>query len=167
MTEDAHTRFAMAAMDFAGLFNTAFEEKWLGRFQIRMTEPEGQSTGGGIQALQHVTLTDASENTKLVIAAANTSDQTAEVRSSGQVASLYQKRYGKMFSVDPVQYNDLQQKLVSFFQSQSYQVTVTEGPKQPAQTTSPPASDRSVLPMVVGALAAMAAVAAAVYYLLK
>ena len=167
MEEEPRTQFAMAAVDFAGLFNQAFGESVAPGVKVQLTAPQGQSTGGGVQALQHVTLIHQSEDIALVVGSANNFELTAEVRSFGRVNQQFKERYpGKAFPVGEQVYNQLIEKLSNFFKSQSIAVSVSETVAIPAASAggqSQPAKGSSAWIYVV-ILLLLAAIGAGVYY---
>jgi hypothetical protein len=168
MEEEKRTQFAMAAVDFAGLFNQTFAESVAPGVQIQLTSPEGQSTGGGVQALQHVTLIQQSEGISQVVGSANNFERSAEVRSYGRVTQQFKERYpGKAFPVGQQVYNQLIEKLSNFFKSQSLAVSVSETVAIPAAgaVAQAPAQKKSSALIIYICLLVLALAAGAAYFL--
>jgi len=167
MEEEPRTQFAMAAVDFAGLFNQTFGESVAPGVQLQLTAPEGQSTGGGVQALQHITLVHQTEGIKLVIGSANNFERSAELRSHGRVNQQFKERYpGKAFPLGEQIYNQLVEKLSNFFKSQTMGVSVSDTVAIPASSPgaqAQPAKGSSAL-MYVLIVLLLAAIGGGVYY---
>ena len=137
METETRTKFAMAAVDFATVFNSSFSETTMEGYKVKLTAPEGQSTGGGVQALQHITLANEADGSTVVVGTVNNAERSVELRSFDHIASLFQQRYaGRIFPVDRVQYDNLQQRFSTFFQSQSFQVTVSQAPPPKPSATA-------------------------------
>ncbi|MBN2498490.1 MAG: hypothetical protein JXR96_28120 [Deltaproteobacteria bacterium] len=126
MTEEKRTQFAMAAVDFASLFNNTFADLQASGYRLQLTAPEGQSTGGGVQARQHITLQDGAGDS-IVAGACNTVEKTAELKSYAYVSSQYRRYEDKPFPIDKVQYDDIAKQLDRFFTSQLFQLKNVEG----------------------------------------
>jgi hypothetical protein len=133
MTEDKRTEFAMAAVDFASLFNTTFGSDDLSGHKVSLTAPEGQSTGGGVQAVQHVTL--SAEGRTIVVASCNNVEKTAELRTFDHVSQRYKQQFNLLFPVERIKYDELKGRLIEFFKNQSMQVTTAQPP--PPQAAAP------------------------------
>lgn len=139
MTEPKQTEFAMAAVDFAGLFNSYFEPVEVAGYRVKLTAPEGPSTGGGVQARQHITLVDEAGGRTIVMGGCNSNEKKAELRVYDHVAKRFAERYdGLSFPVQRGQFDDLRQKLAQFFQGQGYSVASAQAPATPAATTAKP-----------------------------
>lgn len=124
MTEQKRTEIAMAAVDFAGLFNSYFDPVNVMGYKIQLTAPEGQSTGGGVQARQHITLVDEAGGKTVVVGACNPADKTAELRTHDHVATRFGQHYqGTPFPIPAGEFDGLRQKFAQFFQSQGYTVS--------------------------------------------
>ena len=168
MTTESRTSFAMAAMDFAGMFNAFFSEKSIAGFVPELTSPEGQSTGGGKQARQHITLNSMTDDKSLVMGYCNNVEKKAELRSFDYVADQYKKRYqGETFPVGRKAYDGLLQHLKNFFSSQSLAVSVAAD--RPARAAAPaPAAKtgKSSTGLIIGvAVGVLVVVAVLVYFL--
>jgi hypothetical protein len=133
MTEQKRTEFAMAAVDLAGLFNAYFQPVNLVGYQVQLTAPEGQSTGGGIQARQNIVLVDQTAGKRVVVGACNTVEKTVELRTHAHVAARFGQRYeGMPFPVPAGEFDGLRQKLTQFFSGQGFQVATATAPKAQA-----------------------------------
>ncbi|HOX43856.1 MAG TPA: hypothetical protein PK668_09660 [Myxococcota bacterium] len=133
MAEQVRTQFALAAMDMASTFNTAFADKTFAGFKLKMTAPEGQSTGGGKLAVEHVVLQHESDGTKAVMATVAHAQRAVELRAYEHVAKAFETRFqGRAFGLARNIYEDAQKKVAEFFTTQVFQVTQAAAPKLPA-----------------------------------
>ncbi len=84
MPEYKYTQVAQKAVSLAELFAARFERKLEGPvcFRVELSAPEGPSTAGGKQALQHIKLLPEGGGLAVVIGSANTTRMTAEIRTS-------------------------------------------------------------------------------------
>lgn len=164
MEQEKRTQFAMAAVDFASLFNTTFGETPVGVFRIELTAPEGQSTGGGKQALQHIKLSQASGT--IVVGSANTVERTCELRPYEQVAQAYEQRFGSAFPLEQTAFDGLIGRFRGFFASQAYQVTTrtAPAPARPSAQAQPAPKGSPVL-LIAAIAVGLVAAALAVYFL--
>jgi hypothetical protein len=128
MTEDPRTQFALAAVDFAKLFNDTFGTTNLAGFIPKLTAPEGQSTGGGVQALQHITLENA-EGKAIVVGSCDNVTKQAELRVYDHVAGLFAKRFeGMAFPVGKAEFDQLQSRFKDFLEMQAIRVGLAKPP---------------------------------------
>lgn len=142
MGEQQHTAFAGAAIGLAELFKYGFAKKRLEGpvgYTPELSAPEGSSTGGGKQALQHVKLVPDSGAT-LVIGAANIVDKSCELRTFGHMDDVHRQRFkGQPFGVDPQKYGVLLEELRTFFVGQHYTVSMHDA-AAPARPLPPVAT---------------------------
>ena len=164
MTEQKRTEVAMAAVDFAGLFNSYFDPVNVMGFKIQLTAPEGQSTGGGVQARQHITMIDEAGGKTVVVGACNTAQKTAELRTHDHVASRFGAHYeGTPFPIPAGEYDGLRQKFAQFFQSQGY--TVSTAVQRKAAGGGAPAKGGSSTGLIIALVVLLLGLAgAAVWY---
>jgi hypothetical protein len=125
MAEEKRTQFAMAQVDLASMFNTYFQEGLPAGFGVRLTAPEGISSGKGIQSRQHLTLTDPSGKTQ-VVGSCNTLEKNTDLRPYDFVVRLYNQRHGGTFSFPRPEYEKLFQRFSDFFTSQGFTVKTTD-----------------------------------------
>ncbi len=133
MTEQVRTQFALAAMDMATTFNTAFADQSFAGFRLKMTAPEGQSTSGGKLAVEHVVLEHEGDGYKAVMATVAHAQRAVELRAFEHVAKMYESRFqGRAFGMPKNVYEDAQKRVSEFFTTQVFQVAQAAGPKLPA-----------------------------------
>ena len=165
MASDTRTKFAMAAVDFASLFNQTFSETIEGH-SLRLTAPEGQSTGGGVQAMQHITLNLSNGNT-IVLGSINTVARQAELRAYPQLFHQYSERFdSQSLPLSKQNHDILIEKFGTFFNSQSYQLNLAEAvpPSSPAQQPKGRSSAAWIIALVFLLLAGAGVL---VYFLLN
>ena len=139
-------------------------------YRAELAAPEGESTGGGKQAVQHVNLVpDGAEGTVIVAGAANQVAQTAELRSHARLAEIHAQRFkGARLPFEVAAYGPVLVKMQAFFQQQGLRVSLADAGTSPSGSASAPAAPAARLPlawMIVGLLL-FAAVGAVVALLL-
>jgi hypothetical protein len=124
-----YTQVAAKAVSLAELFAARFERGLEGpvRFRVELSAPDGPSTAGGKQALQHIKLIPAGGGLAVVIGSANTTRMTAEIRTFEHVAELYAQRFrGAKIPIDVTRYYEMGQALATFFRAMRMSVTFAE-----------------------------------------
>lgn len=93
-----------------------------------LSAPEGESTGGGKQALQHVKLVpDGGVGTTLVMGTANTLGKVAELRTFASLAEQHRRRFkGAAPPVERARYDELLSKVQAFFHEREFHVVLLE-----------------------------------------
>jgi len=167
MSRPVHTQFAMKAIDLAELFkalvgNTKVVASEGAQFSVELSAPEGLSTGGGAQSVQHIKLT----RTGLVVVAGSSDqvERSAELRSYDYLAAAHGQRYkGAPLPIDRASYEVFLKRARDFFKQQDMAIVVKEG--APVAVARPPAAGSS-LGMSIGAIAVVVGVAVAAYILM-
>jgi hypothetical protein len=168
MSVPKHTIFASQALGLAAMFQALTSKHRLGgnpAYLPQLAAPDGPSTAGGKQALQHVSLIPEGGGDTIVIGSANTVEKKAELRSYRHVARTYSQRWrgaSLPFEQDP--YDDLLNQIQAFFSSQSFAVTLLDVAAVEESPVERKASGRSFL---VPAILAAAALAGLAVYLLR
>lgn len=124
-----YTLVAAKAVSLAELFVAHFERGLDGpaRFRVELSAPDGPSTAGGKQALQHIKLVPEDGGLAIVIGSADTARGVADVRTYEHVAALYARRFhGAKIPVDVTRYYELGQALATFFRAMNMRVTFVE-----------------------------------------
>ena len=139
---DARTAFQAQAENLAADFATfvrGVELNGTTTYTVDLAVPEGQSTGGGKHAAQHVRLLPKKAG-GLVLVAGTVSplDRITELRSYDYLVSRYRSRFeGGMVPVPRAQYDQLVVRLASFFRMRNMPVKLAElepGAEPAAQT---------------------------------
>jgi hypothetical protein len=98
------TAFAARAATLAEQFQSAVSDIALGQHRAEMTAPEA-STGGGVQALQHIRLVPKSGQGRIyVVGNANRIQRVAELRTLTYVDTVSEERWGELSGLDPTAY---------------------------------------------------------------
>jgi hypothetical protein len=124
-----YTIVAAKAVSLAELFAAHFEKGLDGpvHFRVELSAPDGPSTAGGKQALQHIKIIPDGGGMAVLIGSADTTRGVAEVRTYEHVAALYAQRFrGAPIPVDVTRYYELGQGLATFFRAMNMAVTFAE-----------------------------------------
>jgi hypothetical protein len=154
------TQFAAHAATLAEEFEAALRDYTVGAFRLDMTAPEG-TTGGGVQALQHIRLVpaeDAPPGARIyVVGNANRSTRLSELRSLEYVDQTSIQRFGQPTRLDAAQYRACMTAAARFLTTWGISVVQVGAPPEPA--APPRARGRSrlvVILVVVWTLAVLA-----------
>lgn len=151
------TFHALQASDLASAMNEAMKKIRIapGDYGPELTAPEGPSTGGGVQAMQHLRLvsSDASQPA-LVVGHANHAAKSAELRTFEYVEAVHRERFQRPPAIERAQYDDFLHFAQTLFTSLHLQTTVVGppaslAPARPASIVPPALSIRLLL--IVGA----------------
>jgi hypothetical protein len=154
MADQIRTQFALAAMDMASTFNTAFAETSFGGFRLRMTAPEGQSTSGGKLAVEHVVLEHQADGYSVVLATVAHAPRAVEIRAHEHVARMFESRFqGRAFGMPQNVFDDAVVRVKNFFEGQAFQIAQAAGPKLPKAQAPARGGSLAWLWIVLGLLA--------------
>ena len=149
----------MQALDLAQLYKVRFgESRLLGRvsFRSEITSPEGPSTGGGVQATQHIMLIPVQGGAPLVVGHANKAERIAQIRTYDHVAANFRTRFKAEVPFARAEYDGFMRQVWSFLQSQ-YLLVSSEPFTAPAQDGQQTSRGRGIL-IVLALMAAVVAV---------
>jgi hypothetical protein len=172
---DLRTRFAVRALDFAETFNAGLGALSLqpGAYQPQLTTPDGPSTGGGVQAVQHVRLIAARQGfPSILVGSANQRSGTAELRSFAYVEAVHRQRWKRPVPLDRNDYEDFLNSAKNFFESNQLLVTIA-GPdgalarRAEADATAPTAPASGASAIVIGVVAGLVIGGLAIWMLLR
>ena len=128
--EFRHTMFATQALGLAAMFKVLVSKHKLGTspaYVPELASPDGESTQGGKQALQHVSLMPEGGGPTIVIGSANTVDKRVELRTFRYLTQQYRQRFkGAALPFDKKAYGELVDKMQEFFRSQTFEVTLVD-----------------------------------------
>jgi hypothetical protein len=160
--------FAQKALDFAQLFALSFGDAPLvsgqTTYKIEMSAPEGQSTGGGVQGVQHITLVPQGGGASVVAGSANRSSMTAQLRTFALLREIHDRRApGTAFALDAGAYKSLLERLGEFLKNQG--MTLKEEDAAPG--SAPVAAPGKPFPMtlVLAATVAVLTLGIAIWFL--
>ena len=174
MSDPKRTAFAMQALSLAETFNLMLQaERVKGpvSYRVELSAPEGMSTAGGKQATQHVKLVPEGGGTTIVAGSANQAESWAELRTFEHLKVLHAQRFkGAEIPLNRVQYNELLEKLKSFFGTQGHcAVRMAAMPRDEAPATvdtrAPKSGASGTLIIVMILVAALAAAAGVTWFL--
>ncbi len=164
MPDYKYTQVAAKAASLSELFDARFESGLDGplHFRVELSAPDGPSTGGGKQALQHIKLVPEGGGPAVVIGSANTTRMTAEIRTFEHIAALYAQRFrGAKIPVDVTRYYELGQGLATFFRAMRLSVTFAELDGAAVSVMTPPAVPSRAWTVLLGVATVLAILGAA------
>lgn len=172
------TQFSVRANDLAESFRGTVGRMRVGPhgFTPDMTAPEGPSTGGGVQALQHLRLLPPQPNMPtLVIGHLNQREGTAELRTLDYVDAICRERFRQGAPLDPGQYTALLQSMQGFLMACGMRVAFAGPPPDllarlaaPTPSMAPQKSGGGLLVGLLGGFALVAILGAALaWFFLK
>ncbi|MSP63107.1 MAG: hypothetical protein EXR72_22770 [Myxococcales bacterium] len=157
MAEQKRTMIAMQAVGLAEKFAIALgqEEITTGNkvitvnFHLVLTAPEGPSTGGGKQAVQHINLVP-DKGPAIVVGSVNQVEKTVELRTYDYIGNLHAQRYkGETMPFPPTDYLPLFKKMQRFFAGEAgLRTMVLDLPPAGAVVQA----GRAMNPMMIGGL---------------
>jgi hypothetical protein len=142
------TRHAIQAHELADAVNAGLSKISLPPvgYVPSLTAPEGPSTGGGVQSLQHLRLTaPGGEHADIVAGTANQVAGTAELRSFEYVDMVFRGRFRKPVPIDPSAYRQFLDMTRSLLELMRLRTTIIDAPPElvsdlVAKSTMPPAA---------------------------
>jgi hypothetical protein len=153
------TQFSARATDLAESYRATMGRLRLGPhgFTPDMTSPEGPSTGGGVQAMQHLRLLPPQPTMPtLVVGHLNKRDGTAELRTLEYVDAICRERFKQGAPIDPAQYAQFLQSAQGFLAACGLRVTFAGPPADlvsramaPTPSMAPPKSGGWVVAVLV------------------
>jgi hypothetical protein len=144
------TQFSIKANDLAESFRSTVGRMRVGphAYAPDLTAPEGPSTGGGVQALQHLRLIPPQPNMPtLVVGHVNQREGAAELRTFDHVDAICRERFKHGPPFEPAHYGQLLEAMQGFLGACGMRVALA-GP--PRDLVHPPAGG-SVAPPRNGA----------------
>jgi hypothetical protein len=171
MADFKRTAFAAAAVGLADRFKIHFMSVTVdpggklapNPYHLEMAAPEGLSTGGGAQAVQHVNLVPE-RGPAIVVGSANQKENVAEVRTHAYLLHQHAQRYGDdAFPIALADYDPVAGKLETFFGEQGLRVVKVDLPREPFVE---PERKPGVSPLVVAVLVSALGVALVIVLLL-
>lgn len=172
MNDVKYTQVAAKAVSLAELFDARFEQGLQGpvQFRVELSAPDGPSTAGGKQALQHIKLVPSISGPAIVIGSASTARQSAEIRTFEHIAALYAQRFkGARIPVDVTRYQELSQNLATFFRAMKMTVTFADasGIAAAPAGAAPSTAGRTAFAAFIGLLVGLIFVAFGYWFLFR
>lgn len=169
MTEARRTAFALAAVEFAKFFKEQFADFRIGTvvpYTPSLTLPEGMSTGGGAQSVQHITLQSSTPGAPpLTVGWVNRRSWNAQIRTFGCLEEMHRQRFpNRRFDLDAASYQTFIEKAQVFLDEQGMTVQLESSPPAPLSVRPPAASkNQGVVVMLIGIFVGFLGVAMALY----
>jgi hypothetical protein len=154
------TEFSVLANDLAENFRNSVGKLRIGPsgYTPDMTAPEGPSTGGGVQSMQHVRLLPPEPSMPtLVVGHLDQRQRTAELRTFDHVDAICRERFKQGAPFESAQYEALLESMQEFLTACGMTVR-RAGPPQKAS----PAEGQSIVPTQANAMLLMTVAAAVV-----
>ena len=154
MAGPVHTQFAMKALDLADLFKSIVgSENVMGTdgdgFTPELSAPDGPSTGGGKQSVQHLKLSRTALT--VVVGSADQIERTVELRSFDYVSNLHAQRWkGQALPVERASYDAFLKRAREFFTMQGMQIVLKDA--APAPVAPPPTKGSGGLIAIAAAI---------------
>jgi hypothetical protein len=165
------TQFSIQASTLADSYGSTVGRLRVGPHDYApdMTAPDGQSTGGGVQAMQHLRLVPTQANLPtLLVGHANQRDGAAELRTWEHVDAICRERFKQRAPIDPAQYQQFLQSAQGFLAACGLRVSFAPTPDEMStrrsQPDEPPAPKRS-LALVVSVTVTLLVAGAAIWAL--
>jgi hypothetical protein len=130
MAGPIRTQFAMKAIDLADLFKVVVGAQPLEAsegpsFAVELQAPDGPSTGGGAQSVQHIRL--VRDGLTLVAGSIDPVEKTAELRSYDHIAMLYDQRYrGQPLPLSREGYDATLKRMRAFLGTQNLSIVLKD-----------------------------------------
>jgi hypothetical protein len=136
---------SMRGLGLTARFDEHFAQDRISGFTPRLVEPAGESTGGGKQALQHVTLQpEGPHNPVLTVGWVNCASNQAKLRTLACMQLLFARRFaGRRIVLDPLAYQHFLDRAAVFLQAQGMQVSPEHQPPDMASAPSAAQAGRS------------------------
>jgi hypothetical protein len=133
------TYHAIQASDLAAAFNDALKRVRIvpGDYIVELTAPEGPSTGGGVQALQHIRIVPRQPgHATIVVGHANHAEEWAELRTYEHLDSVYRQRFKRPLAIDRGQYEDFVQLAKQILEALHLETAIVGPPPEEAPPPS-------------------------------
>jgi hypothetical protein len=144
MPDDVRTMFAMQANALALQFNDMFGEVTIPPgYWVDMTAPDGPSTGGGVQTLQHLRLHAPAPGPILLMGSLDSGEMKVTLRTFAYMLRLAQQRRF-ILNVDPPGYTELVSRIRKLYEALHFIVVIEDVPNvepievRPAPTHTAP-----------------------------
>jgi len=140
------TFHALQASDLAAAMNEALQKIRIapGDYAPELMAPEGPSTAGGVQAMQHLRLVPAQDGKPtIVVGYANHAEGKAELRDYEYVATVYLQRYGRPLDLDRAAYDGFVAFAKQVLGALHLQTTIV-GPPAKSGSDAPKVRPRSI-----------------------
>jgi hypothetical protein len=160
MAEHNRTQFTLKALSLADYFKAIMGQQRVSGYRVVLAAPDGPSTGGGKQALQHISLVPDAGGATITAGSANQVEKVAEIRTYDHLAQLHAQRFkGKKLPLDRIAYNELCKRMQQFFGEQKLTVVLLDAAQLPGGQT------RNASAVLLGVVVALATAGAVFYFM--
>jgi hypothetical protein len=148
---EVRTTFALQATALSAQFNELF-----GTFKIPpgyvadLTAPDGPSTGGGVQALQHIRLRGPDGGPPLLMGSIDPSQMKAVVRTFRHLARQAAGRSGTL-TLDEKAYDAFCDRVKKFYEGMHFVIEVEDAPLETKATSAPTVRAKPIVAPKAGA----------------
>ncbi len=130
--EQLRTRLARKFTTLADRVTDGFEEFQIGAgwWTVELTAPEGMSTGGGKQVLQHLRLRPMRQgHAVLVGGVVNAVDKTAELREHAHIDMIYRARFGHALEITAAEWEQFLRKAETVLRQEQIRTSRVAAPR--------------------------------------
>ncbi|MEO7331722.1 MAG: hypothetical protein ABI193_24315 [Minicystis sp.] len=174
MSEARRTAFALAAVEFANYFDEQFGELRIGSttpYRPELAVPQGMSTAGGAQALQHIVLQPSRQGVApLTVGWVNRRGWTAQIRSFACLDEMHRQRFpNRRFDLDAASYQSFLARAQTFLEGQGMTVQIELNAPAPLSGRPSPGGNQNqgIVVMILGILVGFIGVGIALYVALS
>ena len=169
------TQYSVKANDLAESFRSTVGRLRIGPHEYTpdLTAPEGPSTGGGAQALQHVRLLPPQPNMPtIVVGHVNQRDGAAELRTFDHVEAIFRERFKQSAPFEAGHYAQLLESVQGFLSACGLRVALAGPPTQLGrrlvESLRPPKGGNAMVAWVAGCVVLVGMLAAAgIWFFMK
>jgi translation initiation factor IF-2 len=167
------TMFAAQAVSLADTFQIFMVRERVGtsrKYKLELSAPDGPSTAGGKQAMQHIKLVPEDGHGTLVMGSCDQVHNQAKIRVHEHLAAMYAERYqGEKLPIGEEEYQKLCHTVAKFFEQRGLQVSAEAVPAPratpaPVQAKPTASGQTSPLPWILLTVVLTSAILGAVYY---
>ena len=159
------TQFAQAAVDFSDFFAMDFTNLQVGGSVVRrpaLMAPEGMSTAGGKQSLQHITLQPEQPTAPvLTVGWVDLTKRAAQLRTLPALEQVYRQRFNQPLMVDAASYQAFLQRAHQFFTNQGMTLQYESTPAAASLAPAARNNNTNVIVLLVVAVMGLLVIAVA------
>jgi len=168
------TQYSVKATDLAESFRSTVGRLRIGPYEYTpdLTAPDGPSTGGGAQALQHVRLIPPQPNMPtIVVGHVNQRDGAAELRTFHHVEAICRERFNQGAPFEAGHYAQLLESVQGFLSACGLRVVLSEPPAQLGrrllESLAPPKTGGALVAWVAGSVVLVGMLLAAMVWFFR
>ena len=130
--EKLRTRLARKFTTLADRVTDGFDEFQIGAgwWVVELTAPEGMSTGGGKQMLQHLRLRPMRQGHSVIVGGVvNAVDKTAELREHAHVEMIHRARFGQALEITAAEWEQFLRKAETVLRQEQIRTSRVAAPR--------------------------------------